>query len=109
MRKLKSLIPLCLFLTLLFTGACSEKAEQVAADETAQQIEAANFGREAAKKIVTKNFKDTLELEKAILEARAQSSKYDVKKEANLKAAFDTAFFNTIQKVRPDLARQLQR
>ena len=91
------------------TTAETEKTENVVASETASQMEeAAILGRNAAKEIVTKNWSDTMALQTAILRARAASSKYDVTKQKDCREAFDTAFFNTIRTVRPELAAQLE-
>lgn len=106
----RKLIPAALFSLLLATMACGgseEKAEQVAADETAEQMEAANLGRTAAKQIIGKEWSDTLALQNAVLHARSMSSKYDMEKQRKCREAFDTAFFNTIRNVRPDLAKQI--
>ena len=85
-----------------------EKAEAVAAMETANQMEAAKEGRSAAKEIVTKNWPDSMQLQQAILDARAKKSKYEMEGKEKCQAAFDTAFFNTIRTARPDLADQLK-
>lgn len=84
---------------------CSRQAEQISAEEMAEQMEAANEGREAAKAIITKEWTDTLALQRAILEARAANSKYELEGKDRCKAAFDTAFYNTIETVRPDLLK----
>lgn len=89
-------------------ASCSEKAEQISAEELADQMEAAKEGREAAKAIVTKNWKDTMELQLALLDARAENSKYELAGKTKCKEKFDSAFFGTIRTVRPDLADQLQ-
>lgn len=100
---------LILFLSLGAFTACSSKAEEVAAQETAEQIEgAANAGREAAKPFVNREFKDTLEIQQMLLEARAKSSQYDIKGEPRQKEAFDSAFIATIRTVRPDLAKSIE-
>ena len=93
------------------TGSCSkqeEKAEQVAAMETADQMQAAKEGREAAKAIVTRQWADTMQLQQAIVDARSKNSKYEMEGKNDCKASFDTAFFNTIRTVRPELADQLE-
>lgn len=74
----------------------------------AEQMEAAKEGREAAKAIITRNWKDTMDLQIALIDARAQNSKYEMAGKTQCKAKFDSAFFNTIRTVRPDLAGQLQ-
>lgn len=94
--------------------SCSEKAERIAADETAEQMEtpeeidsACWAGREAARPIVNNNWADTMQLQHALLEARAANSKYELEGKKKCKESFDTAFVNTIRVVRPDLANQL--
>lgn len=89
-------------------GSCSRQAEQISAEEMAEQMEAAKEGREAAKEIVTKNWTDTMQLQLALLDARAKNSKYEIAGKTQCKAKFDSAFFGTIRTVRPDLADQLQ-
>lgn len=89
-------------------GSCSRQAEQISAEELAEQMEAAKEGRSAARAIITKEWADTMQLQNAILDARAKNSKYEMEGKPGCKAAFDTAFFNTIRTVRPDLADQLQ-
>lgn len=104
----------------IFLGlySCSEKSEQVAAVETANQLEkkdsadmatAAIEGREAAKVIVTKEWKDTAALQRAVLDARAKNSRYEMAGEKRSKAAFDSAFYSTIKTVRPDLEQALHK
>lgn len=107
LRSLGVLMVVCLLGGTL-SSSCSRKAEQISAEEMAEQMEAAKEGREAAKAIVTKEWKDTMRLQEAILEARAQNSKYDAQGKVRCKAAFDTAFFNAIRTVRPDLADKIQ-
>lgn len=89
-------------------GGCSEKAERISAEEMAEQMEAAKEGRNAAKAIVTKNWTDTMALQLALIDARAENSKYEIAGKTRCKAKFDSAFFSTIRTVRPDLADQLQ-
>lgn len=96
-----------IFVSSLISG-CSKKAEQISAEEMAEQMEAAKEGREAAKAIITKNWKDTMELQLALLDARAANSKYEIAGKTQCKAKFDSAFFGTIRTVRPDLADQIQ-
>ena len=99
---------LSLVLAVPVLCGCSRKAEQISAEEMAEQMEAAKEGREAAKNIVTKNWKDTMELQLAILDARAINSKYEMAGKTQCKAKFDSAFFGTIRTVRPDLADMIQ-
>ena len=106
---------LCGLILPVFWQSCSKKTEEtveqaegVAASEVAMQMEAAKKGRAAAKEIVTKNWTDSMQLQQAILEARAVKSKYEMEKKEDCAAAFDTAFFNAIRTARPDLAGQLK-
>lgn len=111
MRKLAvtlSIAGMLAVLSISFLSSCSEKAERISAEEMAEQMEAAKEGREAARVIITKEWKDSMELQHALLEARAANSKYEIEGKTRCKASFDTAFMNTIRTVRPDLADQLQ-
>lgn len=108
--SLKRMIPAVAIGLLLASASCSEKAETVAATETADQMEeAAMLGRNAAKEVVNKDFTDTMALQKAILRARSVNSKYDINKQKEAREAFDSAFYSTIRTVRPDLASKLKR
>lgn len=111
MKSLINRIAIALLLTFVMTSFfsnCSRKAEEISAEEMAEQMEAAKEGREAAKQIITKNWSDTMQLQMALLEARAANSKYEMQGKTAAKAKFDSAFFGTIRTVRPDLADQLQ-
>lgn len=90
---------------LAMSAACSrtEKTEAVTAEITAAQME----GRNAAKEYVTKQWKDTLELQSLLMETRARQSKYVLKGDTAAARAFDDAFVSTLQTVRPDVARHL--
>lgn len=90
---------------LAMSAACSqtEKTEGVTAEIIAAQME----GRNAAKEYVTKQWKDTLELQKLLLETRARQSKYVIKGDTAAARAFDEAFVSTLKTVRPDVARHL--
>lgn len=110
MRKnlLKGLM-LSFMLTSLM-AACSEKAETVAATETADQIEEARMeGRNEAKKFITKNFTDTLQIQSALLEARSHNTKYEEEGLPKCKEAYDSAFISTIRTVRPDIANAIEK
>lgn len=106
--RIRRLLPGALFVASMTLAACSEKAEQVAAAETADQIEEAKIaGRNEAKRIITKNYNDTLELQMQLLEARSVSSRYDIEGKPRCREAFDSAFVATIRTVRPELANSL--
>lgn len=82
----------------------TEKTEATVAEIEAAQME----GRNAAKAFVTKEWRDTMELQKNLLEAKAAQSKYLINKKPECAAAFDSAFVSTVRTVRPDIADQLK-
>ncbi len=94
-------------LGLSFCG-CSSRGNQVAAEETAEQIESARIaGREAARTFVNRQWKDTLELQGQLIEAGAQRARFDSLPAQ--RAAYDSAFMSTVRTVRPDVAAHLER
>lgn len=85
-----------------------EKAEGVAAEELALQMaDPVIAGRNAARTLVSKEWKDTLQLQKAILEVKSKQSFYLQNGERSKAEKFDSAFIATLRTVRPDLAAQL--
>ena len=98
----------CMFLATLFGFvACSETehTEAVTAEITAAQIE----GRTAARDIINKDWKDTLQLQTALLETKARQSRYLIDGNPASAAAFDSAFISTIRIVDPSLARKIKK
>ncbi len=78
--------------------------------ETAAEIEAAHIeGREAAREFVNRPWRDTMELQKHLLEARALQSKYQMASRPRSAAAFDSAFVSTLRTVRPEVALELEK
>lgn len=69
--------------------------------------EARMDGREAARVFVNSVWKDTIQLQHQLLEARAKKSKYDGNRKCE--AAFDSTFISTIRTVRPEVARELEK
>ena len=67
-----------------------------------------NAGREAARRIIVREWTDSMAFQNAVLEARAAKSVYEMAHRTKSVAAFDSAFISTIRTTRPDLARQLQ-
>ena len=89
---------------LLLAGGCgNNKAAEEEADIIAAQME----GREAARIFVGKEWKDTTELQKLLLEARSRRTKYDTIGKSKAAAAYDSAFVSTVRTVRPDIARHI--
>lgn len=98
---------------ILLLGAAScgggSKDGEGAVKETEAQIDSAkNAGREAARKIIVTEWRDSMQFQNAVLEARAEKSRYEMAKQSQCVAAFDSAFVSTIRATRPDLAKQLQ-
>jgi hypothetical protein len=106
---MKKILFLLSILTLSFTSCSNEeKAENVAAEETAEQMEDPVIaGRNAAKVFINREWKDTLELQNMLLEAKSKQSKYIINGEPEKAAQFDSAFISTIKTVRPSLAREI--
>lgn len=97
----------CITLLALAAGACSgvEKSEAATADVVAAQME----GRRAAREVVSKEWKDTVKLQEALLDARAKRIRYDTENRAECAAAFDSGFVSTVRAVRPELGKVLDR
>lgn len=95
---------------LLLAGACGQRtnSDGTVVESDAQLEEARNAGREAARKIITREFADSMEFHGAILDANAERSRFSMQNRKESVAAFDSAFISTIRTTRPDLARQLQ-
>ena len=92
---------------LLFLGACSqtEKTEAITAEITAAQME----GRKAAASILAPQWKDTVQLQKALLDAKVKQSKYILDGKQECANAFDSTFISTIRTVNPSLAKKIQK
>lgn len=89
-------------------AGCSSKTDTGGVTESADQIEQAhNAGREAARKFVSQQWKDTLELQQQLVEAAAARARYDSL--PRCRETYDSAFISTIRTVSPDVARELER
>lgn len=83
----------------------TEKTEMITAEITAAQLE----GRNEARKFVAKDWKDTVELQKQLLEAKSCQSKYIINNKPECAAAFDSTFISTIRTVNPKLAETIEK
>lgn len=85
--------------------ACSqtEKTEAITAEITAAQME----GRRAAGIILGPEWKDTVQLRRALIDAKVKQSKYIIAGKPECAEAFDSTFISTIRSVNPDLAKKL--
>ena len=98
---------------LLLTGVtismanCSqtEKTEGITADIMAAQME----GRRAAGRILGPEWKDTVELQKALIDAKVQQSEYIIAGKKKCAEAFDSTFISTIRTVNPPLAKKIRK
>ena len=92
----------------LMSASCSSKGEQAEVKEEAAQIEAAHIdGRETARVFISRQYKDSLELQHQLVESDSRRSKYDSL--PRCLAAFDSAFISTVRTVRPEVAEELQK
>ncbi len=107
-RTLLYFLPSFLISSLLIFTACKQTRSVEESEETTAEIEAAMMeGRNTAKSFVTRNWKDTMELQNHLLEAKTIQSKYVKQNKPRSAAAFDSAFVSTMKTVRPELAREL--
>ena len=92
-------------------GKAAKDVDEIETSEvTTAMIEAAVMqGRSDARRIINREYKDSMEFHGALLEANARKSAYDLEEKPKCEAAYDSAFISTIRTTRPDLARQLTR
>ena len=104
----KALYVAILTLAAISTGCGSKEAKSIEkSEETTAMIEAAVMqGRTDARRIINRQFKDSMEFHGALLEANAHKSAYQLENRPRCQAAYDSAFISTIRTTRPDLARQ---
>lgn len=89
----------------LLMAACSGAGR---GNEAEAEVEAAMIeGREAARIFVNRPWRDTIELQRKLLEARSRRAKFDTAGQKKAAEAFDSAFISTIRTVNPDIARHL--
>lgn len=100
---MKPLLPFIAATFILFSCSQTEKTEAITAEITAAQME----GRKTAGRILGPEWKDTVKLQRALLEAKVKQSKYIIDGKPECAQAFDSAFFSTIRTINPDLARKL--
>lgn len=106
-RFLKFIIISLPLFALSCSGGGSNDGTQLP-PESPEMLEAArNSGREAARVFVNTVWKDTLEIQRQLLESRVKKSDYAG--HPACEAAFDTAFISTVRTVRPDVAAELDK
>lgn len=92
------------FVLLLCSCSNTERTEAITAEITAAQME----GRRAAGLILGPEWKDTAQLQKALIETKAQQSQYIIRGKPKCAEAFDSAFISTIRAVNPSLAKKIK-
>lgn len=109
MKTLKLFV--CSFFVVFLAGCGGEeKAESVQADETAQQMQDASvviLARNEARKVVSRHWTDTTELERIMLESDSVRIRYEASKRVDLALQYDSVYRSTIMRIRPDLMRYL--
>lgn len=79
-------------------------------EATVAEIEAAQMqGREAARRFVSREWKDSLQLHDQLLEVAARRSEYTVQKRYQERDAFDSTFISTVKTVRPGLVERIEK
>lgn len=107
MKPYRYIISAALVLALAACGGKKDASEET--NETSEEIEAAfNAGREMAKSFATREWDDTLRLQRHLLEVRAEQSKYVMAGKKRSAEAFDSAFVSAMKTVRPDLNAHLE-
>lgn len=81
----------------------TEKTERVVADIEAAQME----GRNRARDIINREWRDSTALEASLKAARAQKLRYDSTGHPECGAAFDSTFVRTIRAVKPELEHMM--
>ena len=104
MRILSSVITV--FAIVILCSACgmTERTENITAEITAAQME----GRRAAGSILGPEWKDTAQLQRALIDAKVKQSQYLINGKAACAEAFDSAFISTIRTVNPSLAKKIK-
>lgn len=93
---------------LLLPASCGGNKDNKAGEDVADIEAAAMEGREAARIFLNHPWRDTIELQRQLLEARAKQSKFSGAGKRQSAAAFDSAFVSTLKTVNPAVARELE-
>lgn len=94
------------FVLWILLSSCTqtEKTEAITAEITAAQLE----GRREAGVILGPEWKDSVKLQRALLDAKVKQSKYLIAGKPHCAEAFDSAFISTIRTVNPSLAKKIK-
>lgn len=93
------------FILAAISSGCrqTEHTEGITAEIVAAQME----GRRAAGIILGPEWKDTLQLQRALMDAKVKQSRYLIDGKPECAAAFDSTFISTIRTVNPSLAAKI--
>lgn len=91
-------------------ASCGSRGKEFEeSEETTAEIEAAMMeGRESAKIFINRQWKDTIQLQNNLLEARSRRARYDTVNKPRCAAAYDSAFISTIRTVNPSVAAHIK-
>lgn len=105
-RKLKMILTTAMCLLLWNCGEKEITAESAKCSDT--EIETAFAeGRNTARDFVRQDWVDTMELQRALLDAKVEQSKYLIAGKKQCAEAFDSAFISTIKIIKPQLAEKI--
>lgn len=93
---------------LIMPAACGGNKANKGGEDAADIEAAAMEGREAARIFLNRQWRDTIELQRQLLEARAKQSKFSGAGKQQSAAAFDSAFVSTLRTVNPSVAHELE-
>lgn len=98
------------FISIVLIVSCSSRGKEFEeSEETTAEIEGAMMeGRESAKIFINRKWKDTVQLQNNLLEARSRRARYDTVNKPRCAAAYDSAFISTIRTVNPSVAAHIK-
>ena len=93
-----------ILLAAIFAGCRqTEHTEAITAEIMAAQME----GRREAGRILGPEWKDTAQLQRALIDVKVKQSKYLIDGKPECATAFDSTFISTIRTVNPSLAAKI--
>ena len=101
--KIRAFIFTIITASIFLSCRQTEKTEAITAEIMAAQME----GRRAAGTILGPQWKDTVQLQKALIDAKVKQSRYLIEGKPECAAAFDSTFISTIRTVNPSLAAKI--
>ena len=93
---------------LILPAACGGNKENKGGENAADIEAAAMEGREAARIFLNRPWRDTIELQRQLLEARAKQSKFSGAGKQQRAAANESPFLTTHKTLKPNVTRELE-